>query len=294
MKFAIVIPAKNEEAIIKSTLSSIADQTLLPEVCLVVDDGSNDMTSDIVKTFSETCPFIEYLYNDNQDEYILGGHIVQVFGIGKSHIDRHEIPYDYIIKLDADVSFEKNFLQKMSDRLGKEQYGIISGTPYYLENNKKIFEFSPLWHTHGQFKIYNKQCFDDIQGLAPSLGWDCADNIKAIDKGWKTAAFRDLFYQMHRKVGGKSSLKKGRINHGIGAYKLGYSLPYFLLRVVHDLFKPPVVAGSFYLLYGYTKSLFSRNTRRILNKRQIKLMRKLFWESFIQRLSAKEFILFQR
>lgn len=294
IRFAIVIPAKNEEDIIERTLSSIVNQTLLPKHCLVVDDGSTDATGDIVKAFSDKYPFVECFYNDSEKEYILGGHIVQVFNIGKAHIDGKNISYDYIIKLDADVSFQEDFLEKISDRLEKETLGIVSGTPYYLENGKNIFEFSPLWHSHGQFKIYNRECLDDIKGLDLSLGWDCADNVKAIEKGWKTAAFRDIFYRMHRKVGGKSSLKKGRINHGIGAYKLGYGFPYFLFRVGHDLFKPPILAGSYYLMYGFVKSLLSGNTKRILNKNQVKLLRKLFWNSFTQRLLKKEFVVFQR
>ncbi len=294
MKFAIVIPAKDEEEIINSTLSSIADQTLLPVCCLVVDDGSTDTTSEIVKSFSKKYPFIHYYFNDSEKEYVLGAHVVQVFDIGKSYIDESNVRYDYIVKLDADVSFGRHFLEEMSKRLEEEPLGIASGTPYYIENGKEIYEFSPLWHTHGQFKIYNKDCLDDIQGLDLSLGWDCADNIKAIDKGWKTAAFRDLFYQMHRKVGGKSSLKKGRINHGIGAYRLGYSPSYFMLRVIHDLIKPPIIVGSYYLLHGYIKSLFSKDSNIILNKRQVRLMRKLFWQSFTRRLFKKEFIAFQR
>ena len=294
VKFAIVIPAKDEEEIIHSTLSSIAGQTLLPAYCLVVDDGSTDATSNIVKSFAKKHSFINYYFNDSEKEYVLGGHVVQVFDIGKSYIDGNNVPYDYIIKLDADVSFDRNFLEEMGKRLEEEPLGIASGTPYYLENDKKIFEFSPLWHTHGQFKIYNKDCLKEIQGLDLSLGWDCADNVRAIDKGWTTVAFRDIFYQMHRKVGGKSSLKKGRINHGIGAYKLGYSPLYFMFRVTHDLMKPPIILGSYYLLYGYVKSLFSRDSNVILNKRQVKLLRKLYWKSFTHRLFNREFIVFQR
>jgi len=294
MKFAIVIPAKNEEDYIGRTLKSVVSQTLKPVYCLVVDDSSKDKTAEIVKSYEKNYSIIHYFLNNDKQEYSLGSNIVRVFNKGKNIIEQRGIDFDYIIKMDADISFGTNFLDSIDRKITNGKWGIVSGTPYYMKGENRIYEYSPLWHSHGQFKIYNIECLNDIGGIDKGLGWDCADNIKAIDKEWRTAAFRNIYYEMHRKVGGKSNLIKGRINHGIGAYKLGYSLLYLILRSLHDLFKPPLILGSFSMLHGYFIGVFSLQIKRILSKRQIKLLRKLFWQSFFQRFKSKDFIILQQ
>ena len=293
MKYVIVIPAKNEEASIANTLESVARQTTPPELCVVMDDGSDDSTPDIIGRYAQDYPFIRHQRLEDKGSYSLGGHVVAVFNRGKEYIDSLGVDYDFIIKMDADLSFDSDIMATLAERLsGDDQWGVISGTPYYYEGDRKIYEISPEWHSHGQFKVYRKAFLDDIGGIPQSLGWDSADNILAMEKGWKTKALRDVHYQMARKVGGKSSLKKGRINHGIGSYLLGYNFGYFLLKATHDLFKPPLVLGSLYMTYGYFKALLTRKGR-LLNKQQAAILRSLLWDSFFSRLKNKDFILFQ-
>lgn len=292
MKYAIVLLAKNEQDTIRLTLESIVSQTITPVICYVVDDNSDDKTPQIIKEFSNRHLYIKYYQNESKSNYKIGGHIVDLFFIGKKLIDNSDVDYDYIIKMDADISFEETFFEGINDKLKHQEYGIISGTPFYYEKNRKIFEYSPLWHTHGQFKIYNKDFLASNNTIPENLGWDCADNIIAMENEWKTLADRSLFYQMHRKVGGKSSLRRGRIKHGAGAYLLGYSYLYFSLKAFHDLFKPPFVMGSLFLVYGFLKAHLQKD-KRILNRNQKKILRKLYWESMFKRLKTKDFILFQ-
>lgn len=293
MKYVIVIPAKDEQKNIADTLQSVAEQALLPEACLVVDDNSSDDTSKIVNTFSEKYSFIKYYKNlSPKNSYALGGHVVEVFNIGLKQLDEMGVEFDYAIKMDADITFEPDCIDKLFSKNEVIEHGIFSATPYYMHNGKKILDYSPHWHAHGQFKIYNIKCLHEIGGIPLSLGWDTADNIKAMSRGWKTQAYRDVFYKMHRKVGGKSSLKKGRINHGIGAYVLGYSFTYFTIKVLHDILRPPVVLGALNMLIGYLKAFFGEN-EVILEKDEKRLLRKLLWQSFFIRFKNKDFVVFQ-
>jgi glycosyltransferase involved in cell wall biosynthesis len=294
MNYAIIIPAKNEEETLRNTLNSVVNQSLLPVICLIVDDGSDDKTPDIIQEFEAKYSFIKYCFYEGVKQYVLGGNVVRVFNYGKEFVDNLNIDYDFIVKMDADLSFDNNFFSELDEKINADEWGIVSGTPYLLDGEEKVFEYSPTWHSHGQFKVYNKKCLEEIGGIDKSLGWDCSDNIKAIYAGWKTAAFRDIYYLMYRQVGGKSNLVKGRINHGIGAYKLGYSILYMFLRSVHDLFKPPVFLGSVYLMYGYLKSIFSSKTKRILSKPQVKLLRNLLWNSLFQRFRNNDFVVLQK
>jgi poly-beta-1,6-N-acetyl-D-glucosamine synthase len=293
MKYVIVIPAKNEEETIGRVLDSVLKQTILPVKCLVVDDGSTDKTGEIIQEYISRNSIFDVTVNQSTQAYVVGGHVVRLFNLGKTWLEEQSINYDYIIKLDADLDFDADYMGKIWNKIKNDNgFGIVSGTPFYYEGEKQIFEYSPIWHSHGQFKVYNRKCLQEIGGIKEMLGWDSADNAQAIEKGWKTEAFRDVYYQMFRKVGGKSSLLRGRIKHGMGAYNLGYHPLYLFMKVFHDLLKPPVIVGSSYYLFGYFKALFKHESRK-LTRKQIKLLRKLFWDGFKERMNKKSFVLFQ-
>ena len=293
MKYVVVIPAKNEQGSIRDAIESIVRQTIPPQCVLVMDDGSTDDTPNIIKSMQTQYPMLRHHAVPSDNSYSLGGHVVRLFNRGKRILDEQHPDYDWIIKLDADLCFDANVIESIAARIQGQRVGIVSGTPYYLENGRKIYERSPAWHTHGQFKIYNRQCYEEMGGIPESLGWDTADNIKAISSGWLTCAYPDINYLMYRKVGGKSSLKKGRINHGIGCYLLGYDPLYFMIKTLHDLFKPPAVFGAYYLIKGYLKANIER-PQRILSSTQRKTLKHLLWSSLATRIRKMEFVMLQK
>jgi glycosyltransferase involved in cell wall biosynthesis len=139
MKYAIVIPAKNEEKFIEATIKSIIVQTIKPKICLFVDDNSTDQTSEIIKRYVEKFDYMDFIRLEESDVagYQVGGHVIENFNAGKKYLDENKVDYDYIVKLDADISFEKDFFEKIFAKIKTQKYGIVSGTPYYFENGKK-------------------------------------------------------------------------------------------------------------------------------------------------------------
>lgn len=293
MKYVVVLPAKNEELNIRDAIESIVNQTIPPSHVLVIDDNSSDGTLDIVKNLEQRYPIISHYCTDSVHAYELGGHVVRLFMHGKQLIDSKGLEYDWIVKMDADLECEPDFMQQVESRICDSKVGIVSGTPYLEEDGGRIYDTSPAWHTHGQFKIYNALCFEEIGGPREHLGWDCADNIRAISAGWQCLAIRDVNYLMHRKVGGKTSNKKGRINHGVGCYITGFGPGYFLLKVLHDIFKPPYVIGAVDLVRGYLRAAI-RNYPKVLSKSQRRLLRKLLWSSVWTRLRSMDFVIQQK
>lgn len=293
MKYVVVLPAKNEEQHIERAIESMVCQTLPPQCVMVVDDGSDDRTPDIVEKLASKHDVVKHISTGAEGEYELGAKVVRAFLAGKQAIDSLGIEYDWIIKQDADLEFDKEFMSKIEQEARNRHLGIASGTPYFEENGHRIYDTSPEWHTHGQFKIYNRECFDQIGGPRPSLGWDCADNVAAIDHGWECIAFRDINYLMHRSVGGKSSLIKGRMNHGLGCYQIGVGPGYFLLKASHDVIKEPYVVGALSLLRGYLRGFFGRYPKT-LPPQQRRLLRRLFWSSMWKRFRKGDFLIQQR
>lgn len=291
MKYTIIIPFKNESLNFPGVLDSIINQTLEPFEVLLVDDKSTDNSLNIIKSYIKKYDYMKILSHDGKNtSYQLGGKIVDIFHYGMRNCD---IKTEWIIKLDADITFGINFMEEISSKVNLKKYGIVSGTPYEFRNNKKVIDYSPIWHTHGQFKIYNVKCLKEMGGVISDLAWDGADNIIARSLGWETESFRDLLYHHRRPTGSRNSEMTGRIKHGIGAYKLGQDPFYVMLRALHDLVKYPIVIGSLSLLYGYFKSFFT-GENKILNKQQRKLARTLFWSSIISRIQNKEYIILQK
>ncbi|HYW94217.1 MAG TPA: glycosyltransferase family A protein [Bacteroidales bacterium] len=286
MRYTIVIPVKDEEAYVQYVLDSVIHQNILPEMCVVIDDNSTDRTQDIVRAYAAKFPFIRYYQFPKEGQYELGGRVVEIFEYGRQIIDHLHLVFDFVVKLDADVSFGDDFFDIVGCRVNHDSPGILSGTPYYFLHGRKIIDRNPLWHSRGQFKIYNVKCLEQTGGIPRSLGWDCADNIKAIEKGWTTIAYPDLFYRIHRRVGNKYSFNKGRLRHGLGAYYLGYDFTYFILRCIIYLFRRPYISGSLYMIAGFVKGSFS-DQERILNSSQIRLLRKLQWGTFFTRMSDR-------
>ena len=294
MKYAIIIPAKNEEKSIPLVLDSIVSQTLLPQIALVVDDSSTDNTAGVVQSYSSSYEFIKYLKKEDQEKgYHLGGKVVEVFHNGMEYLNNLGINYDFVLKMDADIQFDSGLFSQIAERIQHiSKPGILSCTPYVEQNGSRIHIHSPNWHTNGDFKIYNGECLKNIGGLVPDLGWDCADNIIAMENGWSTHVLRDLTYRQNRPIG-RNSVKKGIMRQGVGAYKLRYSSLYILLKIIHDMVKPPYMMYGYYYLVGYFQAKRKAESRT-LSKAQSRILRSLLWQSMRSRIQNKEFQIFQR
>ncbi len=291
MKFGIIIPAKNEEHFLRYTLESIVNQSVIPETCLIINDGSTDKTPEIIETYKKKHPFIYSLDSTDKPDYVLGQRIVELFHRAIEWFDKKQIEYNYLFKMDADVRFGEDLFERIRKKLENEKYGICSPSPFQYIRGKKKYIYSPLWHTNGDFKVYHKACLKDILPLPSSLGWDCADNILAMEKGWKTEAFRDIHYEQQRPIG-KHSKINARKRQGAGAHLLSYPIIYFLLKALHDTIHKPYIIGSLSYIYGYLQSATSGSVK-ILNKEQQKTLRKKFWESFFYRIKNRNFTLLQ-
>lgn len=62
----IVMPTYNMERFLAETLDSIIDQTYTDWILLIVDDGSTDSTSEIIKNYVRQDSRIESIYQSNQ------------------------------------------------------------------------------------------------------------------------------------------------------------------------------------------------------------------------------------
>ncbi len=66
--FSIILTCYNRAYILEKAIKSILSQTCLDWECLIVDDGSNDNTTEIAKKYCDTDSRFRYLYHSNRKQ----------------------------------------------------------------------------------------------------------------------------------------------------------------------------------------------------------------------------------
>ena len=137
--FSIIVPAHNEEKIIKETLTylkNLSYPSSMYEV-IVVENGSTDKTYEIAKSFE--CKNFKVFHLEKS-----GVSVARNFGIKKVSVKSQ-----WAIFLDADTFLKSNFLNKLNRYLDKHPqvtYGTTYITPFPSSIKHKIWH---LWVNYG-------------------------------------------------------------------------------------------------------------------------------------------------
>jgi glycosyltransferase involved in cell wall biosynthesis len=220
MKYYIVIPSHNEEKFISLTLQSLVEQTILPNKIVVVNDNSTDSTEEIVLQFSKKYSFINHINNTSDAIHLPGSKVIQAFQKGLETLDDD---YDFIVKADADLIFPSNYFETIIKHfLSDERIGMVGGFAYIEKNGDWILEnLTDKDHIRGAFKAYRKECFHQIGGLKPAMGWDTVDELLCKFYNWKVVTDSTLKVK-HLKPTGANYNKTARYKQGEAFYSLGY------------------------------------------------------------------------
>ena len=265
MRLLIITPFRNEQDSIVRTMESIVRQTHLPVKWLMMDDGSDDQSPDLVKEFEERYPFIKYHRRKTESSSrATGNNVVDVFNEGLSLADELNIQWDIVAKLDADLVIQReNYLEFLMDKFMKfPPLGIASGVTYILNNeNKKIIESIHRWHTQGQTKFYRKACLQAMGGLKPFKGWDGIDDILARSKDYITEKFFEQevwhIYPTQTRAA-EGGFKKGLLREASGYRNMGYPFYMYVLKSLKLVKDRGIYPGVVYFYYGLKATLFSR------------------------------------
>lgn len=120
--FSVIIPLYNKAPYIRKTIESVLGQTLGDYELVIVDNGSNDGSSEIVAGFRD--PRIRIV----QLEENVGVSNARNKGVSLSISP-------YITFLDADDWWEPSFLEEMAKLIARHPDAGIYGTSYYIVKN---------------------------------------------------------------------------------------------------------------------------------------------------------------
>lgn len=288
MRLLIITPFKNEQSSIERTIESVIKQSLLPVKWLMIDDGSDDKSPDIVKHFQEKYSFIYYHRRSKQiNGRATGNNVVEVFNEGIQVAEQLNLQWDIVSKFDADIVIERNdYFEFMINKFTLyPKLGNASGVTYILNESKnKVFESMHKWHTQGQAKFYRKSCLEAIGGLKPFKGWDGIDDILARSKGYITEKFfeQELWHLYPTQTrSAEGGFKKGLLRESMGYRNMGYPFYMYLFKALKILKERGIYSAWLYFYYGVkatisSKPLVSKEEEKVVKRFMIKRLKNDF------------------
>ena len=268
-KYVAITPARDEEKFLPGLLDSMLQQSVLPERWIVIDDGSTDSTPQILDKAASAHPWIEVHHLSHDRPRAEGGESIIMQFLPREVWER----YDYILRLDADISFRSEFVKSLLAEFARDPKLGIAGPTLYEPQGAEWKEIrSPAFHTRGAAKMYSRICFASIGGLENGLGWDTIDEARAMMMGLRSRAFPHIRAHHHRPQGAAGGLWKSRMAAGLAAYKIGYSPLFILARAIRRSLEPPFPFGGILLLAGYVQAGW-QGTQRISSPEVVKFVR---------------------
>jgi len=265
MKFVLITPARNEEAFIEKTLASMLKQTVLPERWVIVDDGSTDNTAAIVASFADGISWIELLRREQRADRNFAGK-VYAFKAGLERVQ--SIDFEIIGNLDADVSFDADYLDFLIRKFAEDSLLGVAGTPFTensgYDSTRDSFEGEN--HVAGGCQLFRRRCFEEIGGYVPNRvgGIDWVAVTTARMRGWKTRSFPEKRFHHYRSLGtAERSVLGSLFSYGEKDYYLGGSPVWQVFRVAYRMAKRPVIIGGLALLFGYCWAALRRIKRPV-------------------------------
>jgi poly-beta-1,6-N-acetyl-D-glucosamine synthase len=253
--YVVVTPAFNEEKYIHHPIESMLRQTILPFKWIIVDDGSQDGTAQIIEAVAKQHDWIDYHYiNKNPGQTYYSSN---VYAILKGIKLVEELPYSHLAILDADIDLCDDYYERIFEKFAhNEALGIATGTYLEQEGNDWVAKRTDPKHTPKAIQVFTRECYEKCNGYIPFKygGEDTGIAVMARMNGWKTWSFDDILVKHYRAVGTGDgrSLLRGRFRLGMTDYCIGTHPFFMILKSIKRMFKEkPYCLSGVVRLIGY-------------------------------------------
>ena len=288
LRLALITPARNEATFLRETIESVVAQDIRPVRWVIVSDGSTDGTDEIVKEYAAQHNWIELVRMPERKERHFGGK-VRAFNAGYERLG--DIEYDIIGNLDADITFERDYLAFLLEKFQENSRLGVAGTPFTEGTRHYDYRFTSVEHVSGACQLFRRKCFEDIGGYKPikTGGVDLVAVITARMKGWQTRSFLERVSIHHRKMSSANHSVLGiAFAGGYTDYTHGCDALWELFRSAYQMTRSPIIFGGVLCLAGYLWALVTRADRAVtpelIQFRKIEQRRRL--RNFFQRAES--------
>jgi glycosyltransferase involved in cell wall biosynthesis len=275
MDIFIIIPCYNEDQFLEKNLSSLVNQTLKAKNILIVNDNSTDGSEEIINAFAKAHKEISTIKTQQESQHLPGSKVINAFNTGLNRIDGH---YDIICKFDADLIFPLNYLEEITKIFTQNpKAGMVGGFCHIKKGDDwELENLTNNDHIRGALKAYRKDCFKDIQGLKPAMGWDTVDELLAKYHKWEIVTLNHLVVK-HLKPTGNTYTQAAQYKQGEAFYSLRYGFTLSLIASLKLAFKKKKITLFWDYMRGYFRA--KRNKKQqLVTAIQGKFIRKLRWQ----------------
>jgi poly-beta-1,6-N-acetyl-D-glucosamine synthase len=281
--YVLITPARNEAGFIEGAIRSVVAQTVRPAKWVIVSDGSTDGTDEIVERCLPGNPWIELVRMPERRDRHFGAKVAS-FNAGLSQVG--DCAYEVIGNLDADITFEKGYLEFLIRKFAEDARLGVAGTPFVEGKESYDYRFTSVEHVSGACQLFRRDCFEEIGGYKPIKGGgiDWVAVTTARMKGWKTRTFTEMVCHHHRPMGTASSgklvawYKLGRQDYYLGGHPL-----WEVFRSCLQMKNKPYVVGGMFLFLGFAWALITGTERKVdadlvsfHQREQLQRLRKVF------------------
>ena len=243
--YVVITPVRDEADYVGLTIQSMVNQAHRPVRWVIVNDGSTDGTPAILDAAAARHSWITVVHRRNRGARASGGGVVEAFNDGYARLAG--IAWEFLVKLDGDLSFEPDYFVRCFDRFAASPaLGIGGGTICVLQDGVASTESvgDPPFHVRGATKIYRRECWAQISPLVVAPGWDTIDEVKANLNGWVTRTFNDLALIQHKPTGTADGTWLNAFKNGRANYVTGYDPLFMMAKCLKRTFaRPPLVCG---------------------------------------------------
>lgn len=284
LKFAVIIPAYNEEDFIGPCLESLHHQTHLPSKIIVVDDGSMDRTLQVIQGLSHDANPVKIITSTAKSKHQPGAKVIKAFNRGLEQLAVED--YDVICKFDADLVFPENYIEKLNSLLIQNPNIGLCGGICMIEKDG-IWQSERLTntdHVRGALKAYRVNAFKSISGLKAQMGWDTADEFKLRYRNWQIYVDKSLKVK-HLKPTATAYQDTYFKKQGEVFYAMRYG---FLLTFIAAL-KIASIRNKWSKVNLVLKSYKSSKAKQIsflLNQAEGRFLRQYRWKQILRKILA--------
>jgi poly-beta-1,6-N-acetyl-D-glucosamine synthase len=258
ISYSVITTTRDDEKGLARLSACLLAQGVLPIAWMIVDSGSRDGTPAIAKELANKIGFVKTLGVPGPETPTRGAPIARAFSTGIAVLERRS---DLVAKVDADVSFDAHFFERILNAFADEpSLGIASGRCYEPARNGRWRESRVSGRSvHAQCRVYRRACLDEILPFEQRMMWDGLDQIQANAAGWSTRVVADAFYRHHRPIGQRDRSRLSTwFDEGASAHYVGYRPHYVALKGVVRAPRDPSSIG---FVAGYVAAATRRRPR---------------------------------
>lgn len=265
--YIILMPMRNEIATIRDALDNIAEQSVIPDCLYVLDDGSTDGSSEVVKDFVSRYSWITHIQIPDRGYDQVGKGVAVVLNHGVAQLDADNPP-SYIAKVDADLKLPIDYFEKLLEEMNtNSNLAVCAGHPYTFEDGKRILERHGDHFPTGTARLYNYEKLKEIGFFVESVGWDTVDLIRFQLRGYDVRTIHSIEHHHIRRMGTRNGYRDGMIRDGRNAFLTGYVPSVFIIRALYNIRHKPYLSRTICMLWGYF-STWVKNPPRVVNQQE--------------------------